>query len=91
MLALLSKVNQVLNSIQLANDNKVVSHADLQKHFDAVNLAVQYQLYQLDISLQTFKLILDYCACLSKTLGPSEVDQAGSLLHFLQVSLPVHP
>ncbi|KAG6892851.1 hypothetical protein C0992_012214 [Termitomyces sp. T32_za158] len=85
MLSLLNQVDSVLENAQLADDASTV-RSDLEKHHEAVDLAVQQQLYHLDISLQTFQLLSDRLARLTKALGPSEVDQTGSLLHALQVS-----
>lgn len=91
MLALLSEVNRALDAVQLADDDDSVPLMELQRHCEAVDLAAQLQLYQLDIALQTFKMILERRARLAKALGPSEVDHAGSLLRALQVSLPACP
>ncbi|KAG6883411.1 hypothetical protein C0992_008801, partial [Termitomyces sp. T32_za158] len=85
VLSLLSQVDTALESLPSA-DNNVAPSADLQKHRDAVELAAHQQLYMLDIALQTYKLASDRLVRLDKALGPSEVDQAGSLLDALNVS-----
>ncbi|KAG6893325.1 hypothetical protein C0992_010463 [Termitomyces sp. T32_za158] len=85
MLSLLNQVDSVLEPAQLADDASA-ARGDLEKHCEAVDLAAQQQLYHLDISLQTFRLLSDRLARLTKALGPSEVEQTGSLLHVLQVS-----
>ncbi|KNZ76442.1 hypothetical protein J132_10417 [Termitomyces sp. J132] len=50
-LALLSQVDMALDAMALTEDDTSVSHADLQKHCDAVNLAAQQQLYTLNLLL----------------------------------------
>ncbi|KAG5348816.1 hypothetical protein C0989_007963, partial [Termitomyces sp. Mn162] len=85
-LALLFQVDVALDAVALAKDDTSVSHANLQKHHDAVDLAAQQQLYTLDLLLQTFKLILAHLQCLDRVLGPFEVDQTGDLFTELQVS-----
>ncbi|KAG5716573.1 hypothetical protein E4T56_gene16218 [Termitomyces sp. T112] len=85
-LALLFQVNVALDAVALAKDNSSVSHVDLQKHHDAIDLAAQQQLYTLNLSLQTFKLIPAHLQHLDKVLGPSEVNQTGNLFTELQVS-----
>ncbi|KAG5715758.1 hypothetical protein E4T56_gene13723 [Termitomyces sp. T112] len=90
-LALLSQVNAALDAIALAKDDTSVSHANLQKHCDAINLAAQQQLYALDLSLQTFKLISACLQCLDRVLGPFKVDQTSNLFTKLQVSPKVCP
>ncbi|KAG5349983.1 hypothetical protein C0989_000915, partial [Termitomyces sp. Mn162] len=85
-LALLSQVDVALDAMALTKNDTSVSHADLQKHRDAVDLAAQQQLYALDLLLQTFKLILAHLQCLNRVLGPSEVDQTSNLFTKLQVS-----
>ncbi|KAG5350058.1 hypothetical protein C0989_000423 [Termitomyces sp. Mn162] len=50
-LALLSQVDMALDAVAFAKDNSSVSHANLQKHCDAVDLAAQQQLYALDLLL----------------------------------------
>ncbi|KAG6869839.1 hypothetical protein C0992_001801 [Termitomyces sp. T32_za158] len=88
MLSLLNQVDSVLENAQLADDAST-ARGDLEKHREAVDLAVQQQLYHLDISLQTFRLLSDRLARLTKALGPSAVEETGSLLHALQVSSEV--
>ncbi|KNZ72038.1 hypothetical protein J132_05088 [Termitomyces sp. J132] len=83
-LALVSQVDAALDAMALTKDDTSVSHTNLQKHCDAVNLATQQQ-------LQTFKLISACLQCLDRVLGPSEVDQTGNLFTELQVSPEVHP
>ncbi|KAG6862658.1 hypothetical protein C0993_002171, partial [Termitomyces sp. T159_Od127] len=85
-LALLAQVDTALEAVQLAEDGDQVLHAELQKHCDTVDQAVQRQLYLLNIALQTFHAISDWCTCLDKALGPTKVDHAGSLLNALNVS-----
>ncbi|KAG5719747.1 hypothetical protein E4T56_gene18569 [Termitomyces sp. T112] len=85
VLSLLSQVDAALETVQLANDNALLPHADLQKHCEAVQLAAQQQLYSLDIALQVYKLISVHLAHLDKTLGPSDVERTGDLLNDLQV------
>ncbi|KAG6872088.1 hypothetical protein C0992_009874, partial [Termitomyces sp. T32_za158] len=85
MLSLLNQVDSVLETAQLADDASA-ARSDLEKHREAVALAVQQQLYHLDISLQTFRLLSDRLTRLTKALGPSKVEETGSLLHALQVS-----
>ncbi|KAG6881948.1 hypothetical protein C0993_012429 [Termitomyces sp. T159_Od127] len=85
-LALLAQVNTALEAVQLAKSSDQVPHAELQKHHDAIDQAMQCQLYLLDIALQTFHVISDRCTHLNKALGPSKVDHAGSLLDALNVS-----
>ncbi|KAG5332101.1 hypothetical protein C0989_007252, partial [Termitomyces sp. Mn162] len=85
MLLLLGQVNATLEAVQLANDNTLLPHANLQKHCDAVQLAAQQQLYSLNIALQTYRLILTCLDCLDKTLGPSDIEHTGDLLNDLQV------
>ncbi|KAG5332748.1 hypothetical protein C0989_006571 [Termitomyces sp. Mn162] len=89
VLLLLGQIDAALKAIQLANDGTLLPHANLQQHHDAVHLAAQQQLYLLDITLQTSKLISACLVCLNKTLGPSNVECTGDLLNDLQVSLKV--
>ncbi|KAG6884120.1 hypothetical protein C0992_006969 [Termitomyces sp. T32_za158] len=83
---LLGQVDLALDAVSLSEDGDAIPRDTLQKYRDAVDLAAQQQLYALDISLQTYKLISERRAQLEKALGPSDVDQTGSLLHALQVS-----
>ncbi|KAG6896789.1 hypothetical protein C0993_008025 [Termitomyces sp. T159_Od127] len=85
-LALLAQVDTALEVVQLAESSDQVPHAELQKHHDVVNQAVQCQLYLLNILLQTFHMISEQHTCFDKALGPSKVDHAGSLLDALNVS-----
>ncbi|KAG6859568.1 hypothetical protein C0995_007168 [Termitomyces sp. Mi166 len=78
ILVLLGKVDATLKAIQLAEDGAIVPCPELQKHCDAVNLAPQQQLYSLDISLQTFKMILERLDCLNQALGSSDIDQTSA-------------
>ncbi|KAG5336979.1 hypothetical protein C0989_011317, partial [Termitomyces sp. Mn162] len=73
-LALLFQIDMALDAVALAKDDSSVSHTNLQKHCDAIDLAAQQQLYALDLSLQIFKLILAHLQYLDKVLGPSKVD-----------------
>ncbi|KAG5349133.1 hypothetical protein C0989_005691 [Termitomyces sp. Mn162] len=86
VLLLLSQVNAALEAIQLADNRTLLPHTNLQKHCNAIHLSMQQQLYSLDITLQTYKLILACLDHLNKTLGPSDIDQTGDLLNNLQVS-----
>ncbi|KAG6895903.1 hypothetical protein C0992_011712 [Termitomyces sp. T32_za158] len=88
MLALLSQVDSVLDTAKLADD-ATAARNDLEKHRKAVNLAVQQQLYHLDIFLQTFHLLSECLACLTQALGPFAVEETGSLLQALQVSTEI--
>ncbi|KAG6862991.1 hypothetical protein C0993_000605, partial [Termitomyces sp. T159_Od127] len=85
-LALLAQVDTTLEAVQLAKDGDQVLCAELQKHHDAINQAMQHQLYLLDIALQTFRAISDWHACLDKALGLTKVDHVGFLLDALNVS-----
>ncbi|KAG6873578.1 hypothetical protein C0992_008549 [Termitomyces sp. T32_za158] len=85
VLALLSQVDVALESLPSADDFSA-PRSDLQKYRDAVELAAQQQLFALDISMQTYRLASDRLARLDKALSSSAVEQAGSLLHALQVS-----
>ncbi|KAG6888150.1 hypothetical protein C0992_009494 [Termitomyces sp. T32_za158] len=86
---LLGQVDLALDAVSLSEDGDAIPRDTLQKYRDAVDLAAQQQLYALDISLQTYKSISEHLAQLDKALGPSDVDQTGSLLHALQVSFSV--
>ncbi|KNZ81425.1 hypothetical protein J132_00664 [Termitomyces sp. J132] len=86
VLSLLGQVDAALKTVQLADDNTLLPHANLQKHREAVQLTAQQQLYSLDIALQVYKLISVCLARLDKTLGPSDVECTGDLLNNLQVS-----
>ncbi|KAG6876566.1 hypothetical protein C0993_002274 [Termitomyces sp. T159_Od127] len=90
VLALLAQVNTVLEAVQLAKNSDQVPHAELQKHRNAIDQAMQCQLYLLDIALQTFCAISDRCVRLDKALGLTKVDHAGSLLDALNVSFDMH-
>ncbi|KNZ73884.1 hypothetical protein J132_09100 [Termitomyces sp. J132] len=85
MLLLLSQVDTTLETVQLADDDALLPHADLQKYHEAIQLAAQQQLYSLDIALQVYKLISVCLARLDKTLGPSDVKRTRDLLSDLQV------
>ncbi|KAG6896279.1 hypothetical protein C0995_011635 [Termitomyces sp. Mi166 len=74
ILALLGQVDATLEAISLAKDGLIMPCAELQKHCDAIDLAAQQQLYSLDISLQTFKMIVEHLDHLDKALGPSNMD-----------------
>ncbi|KAG5349177.1 hypothetical protein C0989_005431 [Termitomyces sp. Mn162] len=69
VLLLLGQVNATLEAVQLTDNSTLLPHADLQKHHDAIHLAAQQQLYSLNITLQTYKLILAHLNHLDKTLG----------------------
>ncbi|KAG5349085.1 hypothetical protein C0989_006107 [Termitomyces sp. Mn162] len=86
MLLLLGQVNATLEAVQLADDDTLLPHANLQKHCDAIQLAAQQQLYSLNIALQTYRLISTCLDCLVKTLSPSDIDCTRDLLNDLQVS-----
>ncbi|KAG6860562.1 hypothetical protein C0995_009844 [Termitomyces sp. Mi166 len=73
VLALLSQVDATLKATQLTEDGAAMPYSELQKHCDAVDLAVQHQLIFLDLSLQTFKMISERLDCLNKAFGPSDV------------------
>ncbi|KAG5720060.1 hypothetical protein E4T56_gene5647 [Termitomyces sp. T112] len=85
VLLLLGQINAALKAVQLADDGTLLPHANLQKHHNAVQLAAQQQLYSLDITLQTYKLISTHLNHLDKTLGPSHIKCTGDLLNNLQV------
>ncbi|KAG6884906.1 hypothetical protein C0995_009765 [Termitomyces sp. Mi166 len=89
VLALLSQVDATLEATQLTEDGAAVPYPELQKHCDAVDLAAQHQLIFLDLSLQTFKMILEHLDHLNKALGPSDVEQTGAQFRELQVSSEV--
>ncbi|KAG5335755.1 hypothetical protein C0989_000467 [Termitomyces sp. Mn162] len=72
MLTLLFQVNAVLNT-----KNGSVLHANLQKCHDAIDLTAQQQLYALDTSPQTFKLIAVHFDHLDQTVSYPEVNQTG--------------
>ncbi|KNZ81385.1 hypothetical protein J132_00971 [Termitomyces sp. J132] len=86
MLLLLGQVNATPEAVQLADDDTLLPHANLQKHCDAIQLAAQQQLYSLNIALQTYRLISTCLDCLVKTLSPSDIDCTRDLLNDLQVS-----
>ncbi|KNZ80785.1 hypothetical protein J132_04290 [Termitomyces sp. J132] len=86
MLLLLGQVDATLKAVQLANDSTLLPCANLQQHHDTVHLAMQQQLYSLNIALQTYKLILAHLICLDKTLGPSDIKHTRDLLNNLEVS-----
>ncbi|KAG6897883.1 hypothetical protein C0995_010112, partial [Termitomyces sp. Mi166 len=86
ILTLLSQVNATLEATQLVEDGAAMPYPELQKHCDAVDLAMQHQLIFLDLSLQTFKMISEHLDCLNKALGPSDIEQTGAQFHELQVS-----
>ncbi|KAG5349139.1 hypothetical protein C0989_005643 [Termitomyces sp. Mn162] len=85
VLLLLGQINAALKAVQLADDGTHLPCTNLQQHHDAVHLAVQQQLYLLNIALQTYKLILACLIHLNKTLGLSNVKHTGDLLNDLQV------
>ncbi|KAG6860074.1 hypothetical protein C0995_016159 [Termitomyces sp. Mi166 len=84
VLALLSQVDATLEATQLAEDRAAMPHSELQKHHDAVDLAVQHQLIFFDLSLQTFKMILERLDCLNKAIGPSDIEQTGAQFSLLR-------
>ncbi|KAG6893787.1 hypothetical protein C0992_008633 [Termitomyces sp. T32_za158] len=86
VLALLGQVDTALEALPSAAVNDDAARADLQKQREAVEIAAQQQLHALDISFQTFKFISERLSRLDTALGPSDVDQAGSLLNALNVS-----
>ncbi|KAG6859660.1 hypothetical protein C0995_006120, partial [Termitomyces sp. Mi166 len=86
VLAPLSQVDATLEATQLAEDGAAMPYPELQKHRDAVDLAVQHQLIFLDLFLQTFKMILECLDHLNKALGPSNIEQTGAQFCELQVS-----
>ncbi|KNZ72078.1 hypothetical protein J132_04359 [Termitomyces sp. J132] len=53
VLSLLSQVDTILKAIQLADNGALLPCADLQQHCDAVDLAMQQQLYLLNITVTT--------------------------------------
>ncbi|KNZ71328.1 hypothetical protein J132_00028 [Termitomyces sp. J132] len=83
VLLLLSQVDATLEAVQLADNDALLPHADLQKHHDAIQLAAQQQLYSLNITLQTYRLISTCLNHLNRTLGPSNVKCIGDLLNDL--------
>ncbi|KAG5332058.1 hypothetical protein C0989_007293 [Termitomyces sp. Mn162] len=91
MLLLLGQIDAALEAVQLANNDTLLPCADLQKHYDAIQLAMQQQLYLLNIALQVYKLILACLIHLNRTLGPFDVECIGDLLNNLQVSSEVFP
>ncbi|KAG6883066.1 hypothetical protein C0993_008003, partial [Termitomyces sp. T159_Od127] len=86
VLALLAQVDTALEAVQLVENGDQVPRAKLQKHHDAVDQAMQRQLYLLDIALQTFHAISDRHAHPDKALGLTKVDHTGSLLDALNSS-----
>ncbi|KAG6873560.1 hypothetical protein C0992_008644 [Termitomyces sp. T32_za158] len=86
VLALLGQVDTALESFPSATSEDDAARVSLQKQRGAVEIAAQQQLHALDISFQTFKFISERLSRLDAALGPSEVDQAGSLLNALNVS-----
>ncbi|KAG6894044.1 hypothetical protein C0992_007712 [Termitomyces sp. T32_za158] len=86
VLALLGQVDTALEVLPSAAGDDDAARAGLQKQREAVEIAAQQQLHALDISFQTFKFISDRLSRLDAALGPSDVDQAGSLLNALNVS-----
>ncbi|KAG6884011.1 hypothetical protein C0992_007234, partial [Termitomyces sp. T32_za158] len=86
VLALLGQVDTALEALPLTTTDDGTARANLQKQREAMAVAAQQQLHTLDISLQTFKFISDHLSRLDTALGPSDVNQAGSLLNTLNVS-----
>ncbi|KAG6893884.1 hypothetical protein C0992_008298, partial [Termitomyces sp. T32_za158] len=85
VLALLGQVDTALEALPSAAVDDDATCAGLQKQRKAIEIAAQQQLHVLDISFQTFKFISECLSCLDAVLGPSDVDQAGSLLNTLNV------
>ncbi|KAG5348617.1 hypothetical protein C0989_009453 [Termitomyces sp. Mn162] len=85
VLTLLGQINVALENHLLDEDN-AAPLAKLQKHCEAIDLAVQQQLYSLDFGFQTFHHISAWLECLDKVLGSSEIEKTSSLLSDLQVS-----
>ncbi|KAG6884262.1 hypothetical protein C0992_006646 [Termitomyces sp. T32_za158] len=86
VLALLGQVDTALESLSSTTSEDDAARASLQKQRRAIEIAAQQQLHVLDISFQTFKFISECLSRLDAALGPSKVDQAGSLLNTLNVS-----
>ncbi|KAG5348800.1 hypothetical protein C0989_008081 [Termitomyces sp. Mn162] len=73
MLALLGQINMALENRLLDKDN-ATPLAELQKHHKAIDLAVQQQLYSLDLGLQTFCHISTQLKRLEKSLYLPTID-----------------
>ncbi|KNZ79999.1 hypothetical protein J132_08229 [Termitomyces sp. J132] len=90
-LLLLGQINALLEAHPVINGHSSAPLEDLKKQHDMVELAAEQQLHLLDMTLQTYKLIVACLSCLDKALSPVDVDLAGLLLTTLNISFESAP
>ncbi|KAG5728150.1 hypothetical protein E4T56_gene19294 [Termitomyces sp. T112] len=90
-LLLLGQINAILEANPVVDGYSLPLHENLKKQCKAVELAVKQQIYLLDVSLQTYKLIMAHLSHLNKALAPANVNFAGLLLNMLNISFEPVP
>ncbi|KNZ76924.1 hypothetical protein J132_10871 [Termitomyces sp. J132] len=90
-LLLLGQIDALLEAHPVINSHSSAPLKDLKKQHNAVELAAEQQLHLLDMTLQTYKLIVACLSCLDKALSPINVDLASLLLTTLNISFKSAP
>ncbi|KNZ78289.1 hypothetical protein J132_01068 [Termitomyces sp. J132] len=87
----LGQIDALLEAHPVINGHSLAPLEDLKKQRDMVELAAEQQLHLLDMTLQTYKLIVACLSHLDKALSPINVDLASSLLTALNISFKSAP
>ncbi|KAG5333123.1 hypothetical protein C0989_006270 [Termitomyces sp. Mn162] len=87
----LGQIDALLEAHPVINGHSLAPLEDLKKQRDMVELAAEQQLHLLDMTLQTYKLIVACLSRLDKALSPIDVDLASSLLTALNISFESAP
>ncbi|KNZ78908.1 hypothetical protein J132_08133 [Termitomyces sp. J132] len=90
-LLLLGQINAFLEAHPVIDGHSSAPLKDLKKQCDMVELAAEQQLHLLDMTLQTYKLIVACLSHLDKALSPVNIDLASSLLTALNISFESAP
>ncbi|KAG5735689.1 hypothetical protein E4T56_gene13163 [Termitomyces sp. T112] len=90
-LLLLGQIDAILEANSVVNGHSLSPCKNLKKQCEAVELAAEQQLHLLDVSLQTYKLIMACLSHLDKALAPANIDLAGLLLNMLNISFKSVP
>ncbi|KAG5349208.1 hypothetical protein C0989_005252 [Termitomyces sp. Mn162] len=88
-LLLLGQIDAILKANPIVNGHSLAPLKHLKKQHEVVELAAEQQLHLLDVSLQTYKLIMAHLSCLDKALSPVNIDLASLLLNMLNISFKV--
>ncbi|KNZ72550.1 hypothetical protein J132_02708 [Termitomyces sp. J132] len=90
-LLLLGQINALLEAHLVIDSHSLAPLEDLKKQCNTVELVAEQQLHLLDMTLQTYKLIVAHLSCLDKALSPINVDLASLLLTVLNISFESAP